>query len=151
MPSDEYFMKEALMLSKMAGSLGEVPVGALVVCDGIIVGRGFNRREISNQAYAHAEVLAIKEASMNLGRWRLYDCSLYVTLEPCIMCAGLIVQARMPKVVFGALDPKFGGVESLYQILNDKRLNHRVTSVSSLLSEESAKLLRDFFQQRRKK
>lgn len=144
-------MKEALMLSKMAGSLGEVPVGALVVCDGIIVGRGFNRREISNQAYAHAEVLAIKEASMNLGRWRLYDCSLYVTLEPCIMCAGLIVQARMPKVVFGALDPKFGGVESLYQILNDKRLNHRVTSVSSLLSEESAKLLRDFFQQRRKK
>lgn len=151
MPNDKYFMHEALKLAKVAFSLGEVPVGAVVVHDGVIVGQGFNRRELSNQANAHAEMLAIKEASDHLGRWRLHDCSLYVTLEPCIMCAGLIVHTRLPKVVFGAKDPKFGGVQSLYHLLEDKRLNHRVSSVTSLFSDESAKMLQDFFKQRRKK
>lgn len=151
MLDDNYFMQEALNLAQIASSLGEVPVGAVVVHKGVIVGQGFNRRELSNQAQAHAEMLAIKEASERLGRWRLHDCSLFVTLEPCIMCAGLIAHARLPKVVFGAKDPKFGGVQSLYHILEDKRLNHRVSSVASLLGDESAKLLQDFFRQRRKK
>lgn len=145
MNADEIYMAEALKLAALAAQLGEVPVGALVVCEDKIVGRGFNRREILTCAVKHAEMLAIMEASAFLGRWRLSDCTLYSTLEPCIMCAGALVQARLGKLVFGALDPKFGGVESLYQILKDPRLNHRLPHTGGIGAAESAKLMQNFF------
>ena len=143
-------MNEALELARKAGDLGEVPVGALVVRDGKIIGRGYNRREIDKDALAHAEIHAIAEACKTLGAWRLSGCTLYVTLEPCVMCSGAVHQARLDHVVFGALDPKAGACGSLYKINEDQRLNHRFEVTGEILADESRNLLQSFFRAKRK-
>lgn len=146
---DQNFMKEALAFARAAAARGEVPVGALVVSDGRIVGTGFNRREERQSPLAHAEITALEEASRQLGSWRLSGCDLYVTLEPCIMCAGAILQARIRRLVFGCLDAKAGAVESLYRLCEDQRLNHQLPVVGGVLADESAAVLADFFAQLR--
>jgi tRNA(adenine34) deaminase len=138
-------MRNALSAAAAAGDRGEVPVGAVVVSQGVVVGTGYNRREETQSPLSHAELLAIEEASRRLGSWRLNECDIYVTLEPCIMCAGAIVQARMRRLIFGCVDPKAGAVESLYRLCEDQRLNHRLLVVGGVLAEESASLLADFF------
>ncbi|MBC7835504.1 MAG: nucleoside deaminase [Phycisphaerales bacterium] len=140
-------MQRALDLAHLAGSLGEVPVGAVVYrdSDGAILGEGYNRREIDNDPAAHAELIAIRAAAAALGDWRLNDCTLVVTLEPCAMCAGLIVNARVGRLVYGAPDPKAGAAGSLMSLTTDARLNHRVTPVTGVLADESAALLKAFF------
>jgi tRNA(adenine34) deaminase len=142
---DTKFMKFALAAARAAAARGEVPVGAIVVSGENIVGTGSNRRELSRSPLSHAEILAIDEASRRLGSWRLNDCDLYVTLEPCIMCAGAILQARIGRLVFGCVDPKAGAVESLYRLCEDQRLNHQLPVIGGVLAEESAGLLADFF------
>jgi tRNA(adenine34) deaminase len=143
--TDDFYMRLALDEANKAAVWGEVPVGAVIVCEKEIVGRGCNRREKLRSALAHAEMLALEQASSHLGRWRLSDCQLYVTLEPCIMCVGAIVQARISRLVFGCLDPKGGAVESLYQICDDFRLNHRVPVAGGILAEECSMILQNFF------
>jgi len=138
-------MRSALALAEKAMSLGEAPIGAVVVSEGQIVGSGYNRREIDHDPLGHAELMAIKEASRNLGRWRLNGCTLYVTLEPCVMCAGALVNARLDEVVFGAYDPKAGAVMSLMEIGDDPRLNHRLKATGGVLGEEAALMLKTFF------
>lgn len=142
---DQEFMARALELAQQAAQLGETPVGAVVVRNGEIIGEGSNRRENLKSPLAHAEIEAILQASRTLQSWRLLDCTLYVTLEPCPMCAGAIVQARVPRVVFGARDQKAGAAKSLYQLLEDPRLNHRAQVEEGLLATNSAQLLKDFF------
>lgn len=149
MSDDEGFMKKALELAEFSSRLGEVPVGALVVIDGRIVAQGFNRRELLHSPLEHAELMAINEASRSLGRWRLSDATMYCTLEPCVMCAGAMLHARIKTLVFGAHDPKFGAIESLYALAADARLNHRFNSKGGILGQESAQLLRQFFHKRR--
>jgi tRNA(adenine34) deaminase len=139
------FMKEALRLAKISASLGEVPVGAVVVFEGEIVGLGLNRRELTGSCVEHAEMNAVKDASVNLGRWRLIDTTVYSTLEPCIMCTGALCHARISCLVYGVLDPKFGAIESLYSIACDTRLNHQFVTISGVMAEECSKLLKDFF------
>ncbi len=146
---DTGFMRQALELARQAAALGEVPVGAVIVAEGQIVAQAYNQRESRPSALAHAEIDAISEACKRLGRWRLSGCTLYVTLEPCVMCAGAIVQARIDRVVFGARDPKAGAVESLYQVLQDTRLNHRPVVTSGVLGAECGQFLSEFFRQRR--
>lgn len=143
--TDEAYMREALELAKLAAALGEVPVGAVVVWDGEIVGRGYNRRETDKNALAHAELTAIDEACRKLGGWRLWKAALYVTLEPCPMCAGAIVNARIPQVVFGAADPKSGACGSVTDLCSLPGGYHPKVE-SGLLAEESAALLAEFFQ-----
>jgi tRNA(adenine34) deaminase len=138
-------MRSALAAAGAAADRGEVPVGAVVVSEGIIVGMGYNRREQSQSPLAHAEMIAIDEASRRLRSWRLKDCDLYVTLEPCIMCTGAIIQARMRRLIFGCVDPKAGAVESLYRLCEDQRLNHQLSVVGGILAEASSVLLADFF------
>ena len=150
-PSDLKWMQEALKLAQKAADQGEVPVGALVVHDDEIVGKGYNLRESLKNPIHHAEIEAIQSASAKLNRWRLLDCTLYVTLEPCPMCAGAILNARLPKVVFGARDPKAGAVSSLYQLLRDPRLNHRCEVVEGVLADECGAILSEFFRGLRKK
>ena len=147
---DERWMEEALVLAQMAEAAGDVPVGALVVRDGRVLGRGFNRREAACDPTAHAEVLALREAAETDGIWRLDGATLYVTLEPCPMCAGAIVNSRVARLVFGATDPKGGACGSLFDIPSDPRLNHRVPIVSGILAERSAAMLRAFFEERRR-
>lgn len=142
-------MDEALRLAAYAGSIGEVPVGAIVVREGQIIGRGYNLRESSHSATRHAELIAIEAASSALKSWRLTDCELFVTLEPCVMCAGALFQARIKRVHFGAFDPKGGALGSLYQVHQDARLNHRFEVVTGELGNEAAALLRAFFKDRR--
>ena len=142
-------MRRALELAAEACAVGEVPIGALIVHDGKIVAEAANARETSKVATHHAEILAIERACLALDRWRLSDCDLYVTLEPCTMCAGAIVLARFRSVVFGAMDPKAGAVGSLSNVLADERLNHRPVVVSGILATESAQLLSSFFKTRR--
>ncbi len=142
---DEAFMAEALAEARLAAASGEVPVGAVVVRGGVVVGRGHNRREADQDPLAHAELLAIRAAAAELGSWRLVDTSLYVTLEPCAMCAGALVNSRVARLVFGALDPKAGFCVTLGNLVQDPRLNHRLTVVSGVRAAESAALLRDFF------
>ena len=144
-PGDASFMKLALQQVRHASQGGEVPVGAVVVHDGQIVGRAYNRREEMQSPIAHAEILALDEASRELGYWRLTECDLYVTLEPCIMCAGAILQGRLRRVIFGCLDPKAGAVMSLYQLCNDRRLNHQVPATGGVLAKECATVLSEFF------
>lgn len=146
-------MGRALELAREASAAGEVPVGAVVweTQTGRILGEGRNRREEDRDPSAHAEHIAILEASRAVGDWRLNHCSLAVTLEPCPMCAGLIVNARIGRVIYGTDDPKAGACRSLYELTTDPRLNHRVELVSGVLAEESAQLLRAFFRQRRGK
>lgn len=145
MDADTAYMALALEEARLAVAEGEVPIGALVVCDGAIVSRAHNTREMDSDPTAHAELLAIREASQRLGRWRLSDCTVYVTLEPCPMCAGAMHQARIERLVYGAPDPKAGAVGTLYGLSSDERLNHRFAVTSGILSEESAALLKDFF------
>ncbi len=142
-------MEIALSEARKAAELGEVPVGAVVVKGGEIIAQAGNFRESYQDPLAHAEILAIQRASQFLQSWRLLDCTLYVTLEPCIMCAGAIVQSRIPNLVFGANDPKGGGVRSLYQICEDERLNHRVEVVEGILQNDCSRVLSEFFQERR--
>lgn len=145
--TDLAMMRRALALADHAASLGEVPVGAVVyrTSDGLVVGEGYNRRELDKDPAAHAEFLAIESACRALGDWRLNDCSLAVTLEPCPMCAGLIVNARVGRVVYGADDPKAGSCRTLFAITTDARLNHRVELVPGVLGDDSAAKLRSFF------
>lgn len=147
--TDEYWMEHALALAKKAESLGEVPIGCVIVKDGEIVSEAHNLRETSQRAVAHAELLAIDEACRKLNSWRLVGCTLYVTLEPCVMCAGAIVLARLDRVVFGAFDPKGGCVGSLMNLLEEKRFNHRAEVVSGIKQEECGNLLRMFFRKLR--
>jgi tRNA(adenine34) deaminase len=149
MHHDETFMAMALVEARLAEQIGEVPIGAVVVCDGAVVASGHNRREIDHDPAGHAELLAIREASVRLERWRLSDCTVYVTLEPCPMCAGLMHQARIARCVYAAPDPKAGALGSLYDLSNDERLNHRFDVTTGVLEAESAELLRAFFRRLR--
>lgn len=149
-PDDHRFwMGQALHEAESALEEGEVPVGAVIVHNSMVIGRGYNRTESLKDATAHAEILAIGAASETLGDWRLEDCIMYVTLEPCPMCAGAIVQARIPLLIYAAPDPKAGACGTLYNIVDDSRLNHRVEVISDVMKEESASLLKDFFQRLR--
>ncbi len=149
MKSDDYFMHAALAEARLALDEEEVPIGAVVVHEDRIIGRGHNQRETLNDPTAHAEMIAITAAAAQLQSWRLEGCTLYVTLEPCAMCAGAIVQARVDRLVFGATDPKAGACVSLYQITSDSRLNHRIVPTSGVLREECAELLQQFFVKQR--
>lgn len=152
MPQDEFFISQALILAKRAADQGEIPVGALIVDENEnIISQAHNLRETNKNALAHAEALAIEEACKKLGRWRLHNCTLYVTLEPCFMCAGAIVLARIPRVVYAAHDPKAGAVKSLANVLTDSRLNHQCNVTAGVGQEESSNLLKNFFKERRKK
>lgn len=142
---DEKYMKEALKLAKKAYELGEVPIGAVIVHDGKIIARGYNRRVTDKSTLSHAEITAIKKASKQLDDWRLEGCTMYVTLEPCQMCAGAIVQARIPRVVIGAMNPKAGCAGSIINMFNVKEFNHQVSTTNGILEKESSKLLSDFF------
>lgn len=146
---DKYFMEEALKEAQAAFDAGEIPVGAVVVQNGAIIGRGRNRRAEENSPLAHAEIEAIRNAAQNTGGWRFDDCTLYVTLEPCAMCAGAIVQCRFAKIVYGAKDPKAGAVGSLYNIAQDPRMYHRCAVVSGTMQNECAEILRRFFAKKR--
>jgi tRNA(adenine34) deaminase len=148
-PRDEYFMRLALREASRALDHDDVPIGALVVRDGEVIGSGHNEREVRADPTAHAEMIALREAARAIGSWRVLDAVLYVTLEPCAMCAGAIVLARVPRVVFGATDPKAGAAGSVFNILAEPRLNHRPQVAAGLLAEESADLLRTFFAPRR--
>jgi tRNA(adenine34) deaminase len=148
-PRDEYFMRLALREAERALEHDDVPIGAVVVHDGEVIGVGANERELRGDPTAHAEVLALREAAAKLGSWRLLDCSLYVTLEPCAMCAGAIILARVPRVVYGTVDPKAGMAGSVLDVLGEPRLNHRPEVAAGLLAEESASLLQEFFASRR--
>jgi tRNA(adenine34) deaminase len=149
-PSDERFMQAALAEAEAAESEGEVPVGAVVVLEGRIIGRGHNRVEAAQDPTAHAEIIAIGAAAQTLNTWRLDDATLYVTLEPCHMCAGAIVLARIPRLVFGARDPKAGACGSLALVPQDLRLNHRAEIVPGVLAEECAAILEAFFRAKRR-
>lgn len=147
----EYWMREAIAEAQKAEELGEVPIGAVVVHNNEIIGRGHNLRETTFDATAHAEMVAIREASRHLGAWRLLDCRLYVTLEPCPMCAGAIVQSRVPQLIYGTLDPKAGCAGTLMNLLQESRFNHRTDVVEGILQEECAALLTQFFRRLRGK
>ncbi len=149
-PRDEYFMRLALREAERAEAHADVPVGAVVVADGEVIGIGHNERELRKDPTAHAEILALREAAAHLGSWRILDSVMYVTLEPCAMCAGAIVLARLPRVVFGAPDPKAGAAGSVMNLLDVAALNHRPGVAGGLLADESAALLRAFFAARRR-
>lgn len=139
------FMKLAIEQARIAQELDEVPIGAIVVCDGEVVSVACNRRETDNDPASHAEHLAMTDAAKKLGRWRLSGCTVYVTLEPCVMCAGLMHQARIDRCVYGASDPKGGALGSLYSIHSDERLNHRFEVEPGVLEEPCSSLLKEFF------
>jgi tRNA(adenine34) deaminase len=148
-PADDRWMLEALAGAALAAEHGDVPIGAVVVHAGRIIGRGHNERERREDPTAHAEVLALREAAAHLGSWRVLDSTLYVTLEPCAMCAGAIVLARIPRVVYGAADPKAGAAGSVLNVLDDPNLNHRPEVVPGVLAQACGELLRAFFARRR--
>lgn len=147
----EDYMLLAIEEAKKAAALKEVPIGAIVVYQGEVIGRGYNLREQKQDPLLHAEILAIREAANYLGSWRLEECTLYVTLEPCPMCAGAILQARVPQLVYGTKDPKAGCVDSLYRLLSDERFNHQTMVIDGVLQETCSQLLRTFFQSLREK
>jgi tRNA(adenine34) deaminase len=151
MGEDEAFMQQALALAREAEALGEVPVGAVAVHEGRVVGTGFNRREVDRNPLAHAELMALDAAAKALGAWRLTGVTLYVTLEPCAMCAGALVQSRVTRLVFGTMDPKAGAVGSLYNLAEEPRHNHRLQVTSGILADESRLLLKSFFERLREK
>jgi tRNA(adenine34) deaminase len=148
-PRDEYFMRLALREAERALEHDDVPIGAVVVHEGEVIGAGRNERELRQDPTAHGEMIALREASRALSSWRLMDAVLYVTLEPCAMCAGAIVLARVSRVVFGATDPKAGAAGSVLDVLGEPRLNHRPDVAGGLLADEAAALLQDFFGDRR--
>lgn len=145
----EPYMRMALELAEQAFEEGEVPVGAVIVHDGRVIGTGYNQREMLRDPTAHAEMIAITQAAETLGSWRLNDCTLVCTLEPCPMCAGAIVQARVPTVIYGTTDPKGGACHTLYQITDDPRLNHRAVVMGGVLQPECRAILQEFFAQQR--
>lgn len=147
--NDEQFMLEAIEEAKKARELREVPIGAVIVHDGEIIARGYNVRETTQETLSHAELIAMEKANAQIGSWRLEDCTLYVTLEPCPMCAGAIVQSRVKRVVFGASDPKAGACGTLMNLLDDSRLNHQVASTGGVLGEVCSHMLKDFFKELR--
>ena len=148
---DIKYMKEALKQAEKARRIEEVPIGCVIVYQGRIIGRGYNRRNIQASALAHAEILAIKKASKKIGDWRLEECIMYVTLEPCTMCAGAIVQARIPKVVIGAMNPKAGCAGSILNLFEERRFNHQVETVRGVLLEECQTVMKEFFKSLREK
>lgn len=145
------WMNEAIKEAEKAREIDEVPIGAVVVRKGEIIGRGYNQRETSNNATTHAEMIAIQEANAALGNWRLEDCDLFVTLEPCVMCSGAIVLARLKRVYYGPSDPKGGAVRTLMHVLEDERLNHQCEVYSGILEEECRSLLTTFFRDLRER
>lgn len=147
---DEIYMKMAIAEARKAEKLGEVPIGAIIVHEDQVIARAHNLRESTQNATTHAELSAIQDACNVLGSWRLEDTTLYVTLEPCPMCAGAIIQSRIPRVVYGARDPKGGCVHSLYELLNDSRLNHEADVTEGVLADECGQILSDFFRAIRK-
>ena len=147
---DYYFMKKALEQANRAYKAGEVPVGAVVVKDGKIIARGFNERETKQDPTAHAELTAMKKAAKKLSSWRLTGCTLFVTLEPCPMCSGVIINSRIDRVVFGAYDQKAGCCTTLYHLCNDERFNHRAQVLGGVMEEECAEILSSFFREKRK-
>ena len=149
MNQHEKYMKEALKLAKKAYTLGEVPIGCVIVYEDKIIGRGYNRRKTDKNTLAHAEITAINKASKKMGDWRLEGCTLYVTLEPCQMCAGAIVQARIPTVYMGCMNPKAGCAGSILNILNMPEFNHQVEVFSGILEEECSEILKSFFKELR--
>ncbi|HOB72907.1 MAG TPA: tRNA adenosine(34) deaminase TadA [Phycisphaerae bacterium] len=150
-PVDERYMRQAIREAESACEAGDVPVGAVIVHEGRIIGRGYNQRELMQDPTAHAEMIALTAAASALNSWRLSGCTLYVTLEPCSMCAGALVLARIDRLVYGATDPKAGACGSVYNLVEDKRLNHRVQVERGVLEQECAALLRAFFAQQRAK
>ncbi|HEX9390432.1 MAG TPA: tRNA adenosine(34) deaminase TadA [Usitatibacteraceae bacterium] len=148
---DEHFMREALTLAAQAAELGEVPVGAVVVREGQIIGRGFNQPISSNDPTTHAEIVALRDAAQYLGNYRLIDCELYVTLEPCMMCVGAMFHSRLKRVVFGAMEPKTGVVGSVLNLPAEARLNHHAIFEGGVLADECGALLKAFFAARRKR
>ena len=148
-PRDEYFMRLALREAERALAHDDVPIGAVIVHEGEVIGSGHNEREVREDPTAHAETIAMREAARALRTWRLLDCMMYVTLEPCAMCAGAIVLARLPRVVYGAADPKAGAAGSVLDVLGESRLNHSPEVSGGLLADDSADLLRAFFGPRR--
>lgn len=148
-PADEQWMRLALAEAARALASGDIPIGALAVKDGVIIGRGHNRREADNDPTAHAEIIAIRQAAAHLGQWRLDGVTLYCTLEPCAMCAGAMVLARLPRLVYAAIDPKAGAAGSVMDILRHPQLNHRVHVDYGLLAEEASEQIRAFFRQLR--
>ena len=145
MTIEEHYMKEAIRQAKKAAALKEVPIGCVIVYDGRIIARGYNRRTVDKNVLAHAEIIAMRKACRILGDWRLEDCTMYVTLEPCPMCAGAIVQARIPKVVIGCMNPKAGCAGSVLDMLHEDGFNHQVETKVGLLGEECSQMLKDFF------
>ncbi|PSL24407.1 tRNA(adenine34) deaminase [Planomicrobium soli] len=142
---DQYYMRLAMEEAEKAAAKGEVPIGAVIVHEGTVIARAHNLRETTQNAITHAEMLVIEEACKRLGRWRLEDTHLYVTLEPCPMCAGAILQSRIPRVIYGARDVKAGSVDSLYRLLNDERFNHQCEVKENVLADECGQLLTNFF------
>lgn len=147
----EKYMKEALKQAKKAYALGEVPIGCVIVHEGKIIGRGYNRRNTDKNTLSHAEITAINKASKKIGDWRLENCTLYVTLEPCQMCAGAIVQARIPEVVMGCMNPKAGCAGSILNILDMPQFNHQVNAIRGILEQECSELLKTFFTELRQR
>lgn len=148
---DIKYMKKALVQARHALDLGEVPIGCVIVCDGKIVGRGYNKRNTNKTTLAHAEIIAIDKASRKLGDWRLEGCTMYVTLEPCQMCSGALVQSRIDRVVIGAMNPKAGCAGSILNMLNRPEFNHQVETTYNVCSEESTAILQEFFKNLRKR
>lgn len=151
MTREEKYMRAAIREARKAGELGEVPIGCVIVWEDKIIGRGYNRRMVDHSALAHAEITAIRKACRKMGDWRLEDCEMFVTLEPCPMCAGAIVQARIPRVYIGSMNPKAGCAGSVLNLLNEKGFNHQVETEIGLLEEECSRMLRDFFRELRKR
>ena len=151
MTEDEKFMKEAIKQAKKAAKIGDVPIGCVIVQDGTIIARGYNQRNKKKTTLGHGEILAIKKAGKVVGDWRLEDCTMYITLEPCPMCAGAIVQARIKKVVIGTMNPKAGCAGSVINLLQMEGFNHKVEMEQGILEEECKKLMQDFFKNLREK
>ena len=145
----EYYMKEAIRQAKKAAAIGEVPIGCVIVYEGVIIARGYNRRKTDKNTLAHAELQAIRRASKKLGDWRLEGCTMYVTLEPCQMCAGALVQARITEVVIGCMNPKAGCGGSILNLLEMKEFNHQVKVTRGVMEETCSNLLKDFFKELR--
>ena len=145
MTTEEKYMKEAIRQAKKAAALNEVPIGCLIVYESMIIARGYNRRIVDKNVLAHAEIAAIRKACRKIGDWRLEGCTMYVTLEPCPMCAGAIIQARIPKVVMGCMNPKAGCAGSVLDMLHQPGFNHQVETEAGLLGEECSGLLKNFF------
>ena len=148
---DEYYMLEAIKMATRADEEGDVPIGACIVYKDKIIARACNQRELLQDPTAHAEILALTQAAEYIGSWRLHDCTIYVTLEPCSMCAGALVLARISRLVYGCRDPKTGAAGSLYNIVQDERLNHRVEITEGVLQEPCSMMLTDFFRRKRAK